>query len=69
LVYRREPAFFGDCCFSACDRAVATTLREIAPAHLALYQRHGVIIRAAVGFCEQWSECRRELLDLGEDLG
>lgn len=68
LIFGREPAFLGSYSFLARDGAVAATFRVIAPSHLTLYQRHGVIVSIAVTFREYRGKCRRELFELAEEL-
>src|SRR4029077_15835726 len=54
--------------FLARDCAVTATFRVIAPSHLALYQRRGVIISISVAFCEYRGKCRRQFFDLADEL-
>ena len=68
LVFGREPAFFNSQSLPARDGSVATAFRVIAPRHLALNKRHGVIVSIAATFCEYRGKCRREFLDLAEEL-
>src|SRR4029077_13665800 len=68
LVFRREPTLFGNYGFFGRDCAVRGTVRVIAPSHLALYQRHGVIISISVAFCEYRGKCWRQFFELADEL-